>query len=863
MEWDQPHWSGRQRRDTGPRRKLRPNGFARLARAAASQAYVVIAFHVLIALACGGFAAALLSVDPDADVRITLDERTAIAQAGLDRQFPNIGQTFLAIVEDRDGLVARERALAMAASLAAQQNLFAAAFVPGTGPFYDRYGLLFLDYDGLRSRVDEVLQRQPMFHALASAPGLKGLSVLVAEIARAVAQGRSPPGLETFLLAAADTVEGEVAGISRPIDWTKLAGLKLDRNSPRWFVVATPRPGVEREAAIAAQRGSAGGLGVLWLWPQRALGTPPNPLRDFLVPAGLSAFLGILLLAAGLGSFRLTFAVLLACGVSASVAAAAAAALGRPLDQATWSFVAAAAAPALVGGIVLCIGYQHARGKGTSVHQSVMLAAHRHGGLAAVFVCIFASFWVAWLLRQLPSLSHFAVIALAGAAAAIAATLTLVPAVIAALEAGGAPAGPHWIDEALAAPPSHHSRNAGQVAAMVVLAAAVFCAAFVPGIRFGERHAPASPGALLDTPDARGAVHIVVKPEEADAVVASLASLPETGAIRTIAQFMPPDAAAKTSVLRLLGGAFEDLPNPRHVLSDGTAAESLQGLESELASIAASPSASADLRTAAQRLRRAVQQFGTPESLATDRVDRLEMALFGGLADLPAAAARLAALAAPEIGDLEPGLRSRFVSAEGLWRVEVMPRPGTGALSFAAAMRRAHPQAAGEPIAALTRNEIVHHETWLALATAFAATAVIVLAGLRTIGGFLAALLPAACLVTGTAAAAVGLGLVFTSAMLAAASAATALVLCCAMAMAQLLMGERTAGPTGRGAALRAGLLPLVVMAGAVVPLALSTRPAVRDIGGFMAVTLVLAALLCLVLVPAAVRWTAQLDRRK
>ncbi|MCB2052348.1 MAG: hypothetical protein KDE63_13065, partial [Novosphingobium sp.] len=127
MEWEQPHWSGRPKREFEPKRKLRPNGFARLARGAAANAPVVIAFYVLIAAACAVFAALSLTVDPDAGVRVTLDDATAAAQAQLDQGFPNIDQTFLAIVEGGDGLAGRERAVAIATALAAQSDLFQSA----------------------------------------------------------------------------------------------------------------------------------------------------------------------------------------------------------------------------------------------------------------------------------------------------------------------------------------------------------------------------------------------------------------------------------------------------------------------------------------------------------------------------------------------------------------------------------------------------------------------------------------------------------------------------------------------------------------------------------------------------------------
>ena len=58
---------------------------------------------------------------------------------------------------------------------------------------------------------------------------------------------------------------------------------------------------------------------------------------------------------------------------------------------------------------------------------------------------------------------------------------------------------------------------------------------------------------------------------------------------------------------------------------------------------------------------------------------------------------RLARIEAPGIDSLDPRLLRRFVSEQGVWRIEVMPRSGTGQLSFAAAVRRAVPEAAGEP----------------------------------------------------------------------------------------------------------------------------------------------------------------------
>jgi hypothetical protein len=114
-------------------------------------------------------------------------------------------------------------------------------------------------------------------------------------------------------------------------------------------------------------------------------------------------------------------------------------------------------------------------------------------------------------------------------------------------------------------------------------------------------------------------------------------------------------------------------------------------------------------------------------------VSELERALFGGLGQLSALMERLARIEAPGIESLDPRLLRRFVSEQGVWRIEVMPRSGTGQLSFAAAVRRAVPEAAGEPMVSLSRNEIIHHETMLAIMMALALAAFLVLAALRNV----------------------------------------------------------------------------------------------------------------------------------
>ena len=253
MEWEQPHWSGKAQNRGPSQQRLKANGFARLARFSVENRYVVAGFYLLVALLCTAFAAVYLKFDPDAGPRVTLDAQTLAVQTELEKHFPGIESTLLAIVESREPETALSQAQAVATSLAERGDLFDTAFVPGTGAFYRSNALLFHDVEDVRARIDGVLRMQPLYQALAAAPDIPGLVILVTEVGRAVEQGRSPPGFEAMMFAAAATFEGEVRGNPRPINWPVLAGLGGEARSPQAHV-SSPVRGLGGGAGDSTER---------------------------------------------------------------------------------------------------------------------------------------------------------------------------------------------------------------------------------------------------------------------------------------------------------------------------------------------------------------------------------------------------------------------------------------------------------------------------------------------------------------------------------------------------------------------------------------------------------------------------------
>ena len=859
-DWQQPHWSGRPQPRQDARPKLKAGVFAKLARLSAAHRLAVLSVFLLAALSAAGFAAARLSVDPEATPQFTFDKQTETARQSLNQRFPELDSSFLALVGNPDPRKARETALAISAALGKDTSLFQTAFVPGTGPFYDRFAILLQDRQVLANRVELARQMQPLYHAVAAQPTIEGLTALVVEIARSVSQGRSPPGLEGLLNAVSAGIESELAGQLTPLDWTELAGLSAASQSQSWFVIATPAPGRAVEAAGAARRITDRLPGVAWLWPNSALGVTADLTRDFAVPVGLGALAVMTILYAGLGALRLAFPAALGSAVTVSLAAGAAALVSPRLDAATWSFAGAVLAPALLLNTDVVMAHAQARLRGAGVVHAVMLAAQRRGPLLAAFASIFAAWWLSWLVRQIPSLAQFAVIALIGTLIALLTSLTFMPAALAAFDHDESEPEVHWMDAAIAAGSTSMLRQLGQLAAMVLVAAGMFSIIFLPSIRLGEKLATPEPPVMLEIPDARGAIHILAPAGEgARAIAGQLAALPQAGAVRWIEQFMPSEGAAKIAGLRQLEGVFPTVLGPA-AEQRADLAVTLTDLGRALQLIAGSPVTDAGLRDASNRLRWSIGQFTNRQIPAPGRVALLEAALFGGIPRLAATADRLAILEPPQLSDLEEGLRRRFVSPDGQWRIEIMPKPGVTALNFAAAVRKLFPQASGEPILALSRNEIMHHEAGLALAAALTAALFLAFVALRDPAAWLVTVAPLAFFFTLSAATLAGQSIGVNSALLAAICAVAALVLCSAIIMAAGLDGKDKSGGNS-STAYRAGLLPLLVFLGSVAPLALSSYPPVAEFGAVVGMLLGVGVAVNLILVPAATRFFSRMFR--
>jgi hypothetical protein len=855
--WEQPHWSGRPQPKPESRPRLRPNPFALLTRAAARQAIAVAG--LALALAFAGTIAAVfrLHIDPGRLPLISLDQATLDNQQRLDRSFPAIESVLVAQVEAGDRTSARKTAEALAAALLKRSDLFAGAFVPGTGPYYDKYAYLFRDTTDLDVRVDHALQSEALYRALAAAPDIGGLSALIEEIDRSVARGQSPPAMTDFLQAANRSFEGELAGKPHPVDWVALAGLAPASGGTRWFVLATPQPGHAGEASAYARAVTRQLKATKWFMPPEASARAPEPFREFVVPALVAGLASSIVLLIGLGKARYVVPVVLSAAMTAAVTAGIAGFIVPVLDRASWTIWAAPLASSFLFGILIATSYAAQRLRGKLPVSAAVLASQRRGIQVLFLASIAEIFWLSWIFRDLPSLAGLAEIAAISVAMAVLASLTLVPALLVLLDRRE-DVEPHWFDLAVAEGLGPNGKHAVNLLALVVIAAAAFCSVFVPGLRFGDQGGPLRPRAPLASPVAIGAVHIVSEPgEQARQLIARIARLPETGSIRWVEQFLPAETDHKVQSLKRLEGLLVGGPTPRTEAALVDPQQIYTSMRVNLQEIAENSAAEPLLRDAAQQLGHSIDVFFDGDKPPPPRIQSLESSLFQGLAELSAVADRLARLRAPGLAELDPNLKSRFVGADGSWRIEVLPKPGVTSLSFAAALRRAWPAAAGAPLAALAGNEVMHHETGLALFIAILVAAAAMLAILRNVWDAAIALIPTAAAVTLSAAFTVGWGALITSGGLAAATTALPM----SLSTAALMIDRRELDRSAPDTLLRAALLPLLALMASLAPLALSTDYYVAQYGRTITLYLTVSLATNLVLQPQIADWVRLLRR--
>ena len=844
--------------------------FALWGRIAHRFAWPIAVLAVASAVAAGIYAARTVKLNSDTTDMLSAELDFRQLNIELRVTFPKQARDLAVVIDGATPEQAERAAVRIREEIARRPDLFRSAFHPQGDPFFRRNGLLLLPVDELEDTAERILAAQPFIGTVWQDRSIRGLAdMLSLAVEQRIEDGGESglKGLGTALDRIAGVVSAEARKAPGALSWTELMfGPDNDRRSGRRQILLVEialafdrfRPGREairaiREIADSLPAELKEGVEV------RLTGRPAlrhdelqSVRRGMEVAGALSFTLVTLLLLLCFRSIRISLAALLTLVVGLVWTGAFAAAAVGVLNLISVAFAVLFIGLCVDFGIHYGLRWREAARLGLEGGAANALAAASVGpGLALAALAAGIGF-LAFLPTPYSGLAELGLIAGGGMAIGFVATMTLLPAFIAVLDARPDGAGDGAAGFSASVARLVEGRARGIVAAAGVVL--VLTVALAPFVRFDfdplrlkdpESESVRTLMELVENGDGDtyALVHLAGSLGEANAAAARLERLPEVESARTLSSFVPDALEDKLEIVEevaeLVGPAFvaDRAPPP-------TRAETLDALRAlgrELDTLAAT--GEGEESRAAQRRAEAlaglIASDPSPGRLA-DLSDRL-------LRNLPVAVGRLREALSAEPVDaaaVPAALRDRWIAADGRAKVEIHARAPIHAdrdalRRFVEAVRGAAPRAVGPPITVLEAGNTVIASFVQATATAILAIALLLAVMLRSLRSVAIGFLPLVLAASITIAAMVAAGLSFNHANV------IVLPLLFGLGVANgihLLARERREGAAAsaiRSSTPRAVLFSALTTAASFASLGISHHPGTASMGVLLTVALV------------------------
>jgi hopanoid biosynthesis associated RND transporter like protein HpnN len=691
--------------------------------------------------------------------------------------FPQNSGLLVVMVDGATPDIAEDAAAALFERVAARPDLFASARRADGGPFFQRYGLLFLKTEDVRKIADAVIEAQPFIGAISQDPSLRGLFDVLSLAMRGV-RGRATgmERLERPLTQIAATLSDALAGGRQAMSWQALMLnraaeprelRKLILTQPnRNFTSLKPSAAASafiRETAKELNLTPATGVTVR-LTGQAALNddefaTVREGMGFALV---LSALLVLGLLFIALRSFKLIFATFATLIVGLILTFTFATLAVGSLNLISIAFAVMFIGLSIDFGIQYGVRFgQEAIDAAPEPLVSAGAAMARPLTLAAIATAVgFAAF----IPTDYSGVSELGRIASAGMAITLVLNVTLLPALLALLRPriGGAEMTMRWtrrLDSFL--------ERRRRLVLVFWLALAATGLALSPRLAFDfhplhlKDPKVESMAAILDlmkdplrTPYAIE----VLAPDagRAEELKQALAALPEVYAVLSASTFVPKEQDEKLAILAdlelLLGLSLTPL--------EQRSAPSVAEIRTAFRQCAASLRTALPDSSRAQELARLLDQAADADPAIYPELHRM---LVGGL--MPRMAALATALTAGplSVDTLPDDIRRDWIAADGSWRLTVMPKgdsnDNTVLADFVTAVRSVAPHATGPAVQIYESGRAVTRAFQIATLTAVVAIALLLAMVLRRLRDVIYVLLPLLVATLATIVICVGIGL--------------------------------------------------------------------------------------------------------
>ncbi len=669
---------------------------ARVAAFSVRRAVFVVLAYALLAAGSLWIAATQLAVDTNPDQMISTSLPFRKQYYDFLKAFPAMEGTFVVVIDAVNGTEGRQVAHDLAKAFAARPDLYDDVNAPGTGQFFDDYGLLYLPPDQIGKIVANIRDASPMLKMLARRPNIAGMARLVGGINQAASAGAAPPGTERVLKAIDASLAGEINGQRKVLDWSALAGGPGGDLPKRWYVMASPvldfsvldaSAGPYNEAArlVADPRFSHGGEVKLRLTGEAAMNAEEfHAVVSGATMAGLASLVLVsIIVFFGLPLLRLNVAALALLIFGFLINAGFATLVIGHLNMISVAFAVLFIGLGVDYAVHIILRFCEEVRAGVELLPAVVKAASSAGPALALCTATTALAFLSFAPTAFSGMGQLGVIAGAGTVIAFFASLTLVPAILALMPS---------VVPALRARPARTWRWTRRITgalrlplSLSIIVLALVSALLLPAVRFDgdpvDLKDPTSASVITfkklvaENPGLAYPGEVLVKPgAAADKLAAALKALPEVAVIDSLKTYIPGDQPAKLALLEPLHKAVPAELAPLGALDAKELSAALDQLKSNAADLAQSTDASAELRSAAADLVTRIDSFRKVHDSNPEALSKLDNAWFAAFPATVHQLQTMAALQPVTEQTIDADLRSRFITADGRERLEIVPR---------------------------------------------------------------------------------------------------------------------------------------------------------------------------------------------
>ena len=726
-------------------------------------AVAVVIAAALVAAATGAYVVHAFRINTDTEDMLSPELPFRQHSRALSEAFPQFSDNIVVVIDADSADLADDAAERLAVRLRERPDLFGSVFDPRGGPFFRRNGLLFLETDALNDLADRLADAQPFLGTLWRDPSLRGLfDILSLAMDESVAgDGGAPMGVADVVASVADVVEAEAEGRFRLLSWRALmTGTRGNAADRRRVILIQPRLDFgslrPAESAMTALRtliaemayDGAAGVNVRLTGSAALAEEELESVEEGMgLAAILSLFLVAVLLSVGLGSPRLTIATVLTLVCGLIMTAAFAFAVVGELNLISVAFAVLFIGLSVDFGIHFALRYREALIGGRTQDAALGEAAAGVGGALTLCAVAASIGFFSFLPTDYRGLAELGLIAGVGMFVALAANLTILPALITLM---GSPAPP---PAARAGAPARLARaieNHPRAVIASALALTLAAGLLAPWARFDfdplnlKDRRTESVSTLFDLmADSRTSPYsaTVLAPslDAADALARRLLSLDPVESTATLSDYVPAAQTEKLEIIDAMSFFLAPALSNRDAKpppgSDERAA-ALTRVRERLAAFAAT-SRDAASRAAAERLSRAFDRLEAKGGTDGDALASLERRL---IALFPERIRELGdSLAAEPFAraDLPDEIKRRAVAADGRARLEIYPKENLHdreALErFVSAVRAVAPDAIGSPVVILEAGNTVVGAVRDAAVLAFVVIAILMGVLLRSV----------------------------------------------------------------------------------------------------------------------------------